>query len=330
MNLQRWILQRKPDWEKLEHLLDIINSYGLKGLKSDQLLKLGSLYRSVSADLSRARANNVGEQITDYLNHLTSRAHNYVYRLPPMKFADIKNFFYYEFPQTFRQCFAQFLIAFSFFWIGAGMAMFTVHSDPANTSHLFLPEYTIEKLQQGQVWTDNLDANPVISSMVMTNNIKVALNALAYGLLFGLGTLFIMFMNGFHIGGGIQVVIENGLGFNILSFIAAHGVIELTTIYIAGAAGLLIGWALIDPGKYKRWDAVKLRAKTATKLGIGCVFLLIIAGTIEGLISPSQDIPPLVKFAIAIFTGICLIAYLGFAGRQKVLKVEEDNIESNT
>lgn len=316
MNLQRWILQRKKDWEKLEGLLNKIEAYGLKGLKNKEILMLGSLYRSASADLSRARANDVGEQITDYLNSLTSRAHNYVYRLPPMKARDIWTFFSYELPKTFRECFPQFLIAFSVFWLGAAISMISVHIDPANTSQLFVPEHTIEKLQQGVVWTDVGDSSPVLSSFVITNNVKIALTALAYGILFGVGTLYIMFFNGFMIGGTIQVVIENGLGFNILSFIAAHGVIELTTIYIAGAAGLLLGWALINPGKYKRWDAVKLQGRKAVKLGIGTVVLLVIAGTIEGLISPSTVLPAAIKFSVSLVSVIALIAYFGFAGRR--------------
>jgi uncharacterized membrane protein SpoIIM required for sporulation len=328
MNLQRWILQRKPDWEKLENLLDTVNAKGLRGLTSQQMLTLGSLYRSVSADLSRSRANNAGEHIIDYLNSLTSRAHNIVYRLPPMKFSDILNFFTYEFPETFRKCFPQFLIAFLVFWIGAGIAMTTVHIDPTNTSHLFVPESVINKLQQGEVWTEKLEASPFISSMVMTNNIKIALSAFAYGLIFGIGTLYIMFINGFMIGGGIQVVIENGLGYKILTFIAAHGVIELTTVYIAGAAGIIMGWALISPGDYKRWDAVKIKGKEAGKLAMGCVILLIIAGTIEGLISPNNAIHPYIKFAIAIMTGLAMIIYFGFAGRKK--QKETTNLENPT
>lgn len=325
MNLQRWILQRKPDWVKLESLLDTINAYGLKGLTSKEILTLGSLYRSVSADLSRARANVVGEQITDYLNSLTARTHNYVYRLPPMRSKDIWDFVAFDFPDTFRRCFPQFVIAFLIFWIGAIIAMTSVHVDPSNASYLFLDEGSIEKLQQGIVWTDTSDASPFISSFVITNNISIALKALAYGLLFGLGTIYIMFFNGFMIGGSIQVVIEHGLGYNILSFIAAHGVIELTTVYIAGAAGLLIGWALIDPGEYKRWDAVKLRARCATKLGIGCVILLIIAGTIEGLISPNAAIHPYFKFTISIITAIALIIYFMFAGRNHNKEPEATN-----
>lgn len=322
MNLQRWILQRKPDWVTLENLLSIINAYGIKGLKSQQILKLGSLYRSASADLSRARANCAGEQITDYLNSLTSRAHNYVYSLPPMKFKDISDFFLYEFPNTFRDCFPQFIIAFSVFWIGAIIAMATVHMDPTATSHLFIPDEVIQKLQQGEVWTEKIDASPFISSMVMTNNIKIALSAFAYGIIFAVGTLYIMFTNGFFIGGGIQVVIENGLGYKILTFIAAHGVIELTTIYIAGAAGLILGWALISPGEYKRWDAVKLKARSAGKLALGCVFLLMVAGIIEGLISPNNAISPMFKFTIALVSAFALIVYFAFVGRNRTQQAE--------
>lgn len=323
MNLSRWLTQRKPDWEKLEELLNTINAYGIKGLSNHQILTLGSLYRSVSSDLSRARANNVGEQIIDYLNSLTSRTHNYVYSIPPKKLIDVWNFIAYEFPRSFRACFPQFLLAFSVFWIGALLAMITVHNDPLNTSRLFMDEMTIQRLQQGQIWTESVDVSPITSSLIMTHNINIALSAVAYGIMFGVGTLYILFYNGFHIGGTVQVVIENGLGFKILTFIASHGVIELTTIYIAGAAGLLIGWSLVNPGEHRRWDAVKLKINQISKLALGCGFLLIIAGTFEGLISPNENIPPGIKFTIAILSGICLILYFALAGRDKVNKNKE-------
>lgn len=316
MNLTRWILQRKPEWEELESLLNRVKAFGIKSLSSKEILHLGSLYRSVSADLSRARVYQVGEKIEYYLNDLTGKAHNIVYKNPPMNFSDIQKFFFYSFPCTFRQYFPQFILALLFFWIGSVIAMTAVHIDPVNVSPLFLDEAAIESLKDGKIWTDELSSSPMLSSFILVHNIKIALSAFAYGIFFGIGTLYILFFNGFSIGGTVQVVIENGLGSSILTFISAHGVIELTTIYIAGAAGFIIGWALINPGEYKRWDAVKLKAKSAGTLALGCVFLLIIAGTIEGLVSPNESISPSIKYAIALISAIFLILYFAFAGKK--------------
>lgn len=322
MNLQRWILQRKPDWDTLEDLLNRINTKGLRSLSSEELLSLGSLYKATSADLSRARVKNVGEPLKLYLNNLVSKAHNYVYRQPPMRFRAVVDFVWYEFPATFRQCFLHFVIAFSVFWIGAVLAMTTVHIDPSSTSHFFIPDQIVEDLRAGTLWTDRVQANPLESYSLMSNNISVAFKAFVYGILFGIGTIYFLFMNGFVIGGGVQVVIENGLGDKILTFISSHGVIELTSIYIAGAAGLLIGWALVNPGEHKRWDSVYLKSVMAFKLILGCALLLIIAGTIEGLISPNPNIPETVKFMISLTSGLLLILYFTFAGR-KPKKAEE-------
>lgn len=320
MNLQRWLLQRKPDWVNLENILNKIDSSGIKALKSSEILTLGSLYRCASADLSRARVNNASEQIIAYLNNLTLRAHNNIYKLSSFKLSNIWDFIVYDFPCAFRETFAEFVLAFGIFVFAAVLAMLTVHSDPSNTSDYFVPPNVIQSLRQGNFWTDDLTSNPLISSQVMINNIRIALSALSFGMILGIGSLFIMFYNGFVIGGSIQVVAENGLLIKILTFISAHGVIELTTVFIAGAAGLIMGWALVNPGEYKRWDAVKLKAKIASKLAMGCVLLLIIAGTIEGLISPNQHIPAYIKFLIALLSAILLIIYFFFVGRNRKLE----------
>jgi uncharacterized membrane protein SpoIIM required for sporulation len=97
---------------------------------------------------------------------------------------------------------------------------------------------------------------------------------------------------------------------NILSFVSAHGVIELSEMWIAGGAGLLMGVSMLFPGEYGRMDALKLSARPAFGLLGGCIPLLVVAGTIEGFISPRTDIPAQSKFAVAAATGVLLLLYL--------------------
>src|SRR5207247_10702319 len=94
-----------------------------------------------------------------------------------------------------------------------------------------------------------------------------------------------------------------------------HGVIELTCIIIAGGAGLLIGTALLMPGNLTRGDALKSRGMEAVRLIVGCIPLLVVAGIIEGFISPAP-INPAIKFGVAAVTGIALYSYLFLAGRE--------------
>jgi uncharacterized membrane protein SpoIIM required for sporulation len=138
--------------------------------------------------------------------------------------------------------------------------------------------------------------------------------AFALGALLGLGTLYVMAMNGALIAAVLALVYRAGYGHELVSFMVGHGVIELSCIFLAGGAGLLIGSAILLPGDLSRGDALKTRGLEAVRLIAGCVPLLIIAGIIEGFISPAP-INPAIKFAIGITTGLALYSYLIFAGR---------------
>jgi uncharacterized membrane protein SpoIIM required for sporulation len=107
-----------------------------------------------------------------------------------------------------------------------------------------------------------------------------------------------------------------GVGFELWSFVIGHGVIELSVIFIAGGAGLMLGWAVIHPGLLRRRDALAIAARKAVRLVIGCVPLLVRAGLIEGLISPAESIPWAAKWVLGLGSGLLLYSYLLLAGRK--------------
>lgn len=153
--------------------------------------------------------------------------------------------------------------------------------------------------------------------MIMTNNIQVTIYTFAFGAMFGVGTLFFLAYNGANFGAIIALVYNAGFGNDLLTFVAGHGVVELSCIFIAGGAGLLIGTALIMPGDLSRADALKTNGMEAVRLMLGVALLLVVAGIIEGFISPAA-IDPRIKYSIAALTGLALYAYLIFAGREEV------------
>src|SRR5437660_712233 len=114
----------------------------------------------------------------------------------------------------------------------------------------------------------------------------------------------------------IALTYRAGFGNDLISFVVGHGVIELSCIFIAGGAGLLIGTALLMPGDLSRGDALKSRGMEAVRLVVGCVPLLVVAGIIEGFISP-QPISAFIKIGIGVITGIALYSYLLLAGRDR-------------
>ena len=317
MTARQWLQEQEPKWERLEALLKR-SSHSLSALQPAELRELGLLYRGTVNDLSRVQSVPEFQHLEPYLNNLVQRCHGRVYERPAATWRDVARFFLVDFPRCFRRHWQLIGLAFLVFAIGSVIAIATVHYNP-DTETYFLPQGIINQLDRGVLWTDARQAAPSESSFLMTNNIRVAINAFAFGALFGVGTLLLLFHNGlFAFGGPLQVCMEHGMGFRLINFMVAHGVIELTTIFIAGGAGMLIGFSILFPGDLPRWEAVKQKSREALILIMGCFPLLVLAGLIEGLVSLNQQVDTPTRLAVAVMSGIFLIAYLGFSGQKAV------------
>jgi uncharacterized membrane protein SpoIIM required for sporulation len=129
--------------------------------------------------------------------------------------------------------------------------------------------------------------------------------------------MWILVLNGLVLGGILGLTSYHGIGFELGTFVIAHGVIELSVIAIAGGTGLMMGWSVLRPGLVSRRDSLIVVARKAVKVLVGCLPLLVVAGIIEGFISPAEGIPWQMKWAIGIVSGILLHGYLLVAGRNK-------------
>jgi uncharacterized membrane protein SpoIIM required for sporulation len=149
----------------------------------------------------------------------------------------------------------------------------------------------------------------------MSNNIRVAVLAFAGGVAFGIFTVYVLVFNGLVLGGVLGLAAHYGMSESLITFVIAHGVIELSIIFIAGGAGLSLAWALLSPGLYTRRDALALEARRIVPLAVIAIPVLVIAGMIEGFISPS-DTPFWFHASIGVVSGLCLYGYLIFSGRR--------------
>lgn len=317
MPTDRFINERKGAWQQLEDLLKLLDRTSLRRLHREEVRELGRIYRRTSSDLAIARAESRDPRLVSYLNSLVIRAHGRIYRAEAAEGRRrLRDFFLRDFPRTFRRTWRYTAIAFAVFAIFAIFGFVGTRRD-AEFSELAGIDYEFrDRISSGEHWWEQLNrANQVGGAFIMANNIQVMFNAFALGATLGLGTLLVMAKNGLSVGAVLALTYRAGFGGDLVAFMVGHGVIELTCIFIAGGAGLLLGHALLAPGDLSRLDALRLRGREAVQLVAGCVPLLVVAGTIEGFVSPAL-IHPAYKFTTAALTGLALYAYLLLAGRE--------------
>ncbi|HEY9853072.1 MAG TPA: stage II sporulation protein M [Leptolyngbyaceae cyanobacterium] len=311
MNIQRWIARREPNWKRLDALLKKIEEKGLRSLKGAEISELAGLYRSVSADLARARTQQVGNTLLKDLQILTSRGYNLIYQgSHRQEWQGVINFYLWGFPKIVQETSGYIAIATTIFLLGGLIAWWFTWQDPVFLS-LMIPEWLIEKVRdRNELWMGSIvGIEPLASSSITINNIKVSFAAVAGGITAGAFTVYILFNNGLHIGAVATLVGQNKLAYPFWAFVFPHGSLELPAIFFAGAAGILIGRAILFPGKYKRAEALKVYGSQAAQLVFGIVPMLVIAGTIEGFFSPSPLIPEFIKYFVGTGLFVLLIIY---------------------
>jgi len=319
MPIDRFIKERKTVWQRLEELLQLLDRMTLRRLHREEVRELGRIYRRTASDLAIARAESRDPRLVNYLNSLVIRAHGRIYRADAQGGRRIANFIGRDFPRAFRRTWRYTATAFGIFLVFGLIAFFGTRHDPDFSEFAGISPFFREVVINNRThWWERLnDANQIGSSQIFTNNIRVTFYAFALGAILGLGTLYVLAFNGAMFGAVIALTYRAGFGNDLMSFVVGHGVIELSCIFIAGGAGFLIGTALLMPGDLSRGDALKSRGLEAVRLIVGCVPLLVVAGIIEGFISPAP-ISPLIKIGIGLITGVALYSYLLLAGREPV------------
>jgi uncharacterized membrane protein SpoIIM required for sporulation len=315
--MSRFINDRKNHWQRLEDLLSILDASSLRRLSRAEVREFGELYRRAATDLAIARAETRDPKLINYLNSLVIRAHGKIYRADTNGAAVMWKFFTKDFPQTFRKNISYSALAFGIFMFFA-VASFLLCYYSADFGEYLGLEQARYAAQNDIKWWESLNAaNQIGSSEILTNNIRVTFMAFALGALLGIGTVYVLAFNGLQIGGVLGVCYKTNAAFanDLVSFMVGHGVIELSCIFIAGGAGMMIGYALVNPGDLTRAQALKKRGMEAAKIVIGCAILLVLAGIIEGFLSPS-NLPVWVKIGTGVLTGIAMYAYLFLAGRE--------------
>jgi uncharacterized membrane protein SpoIIM required for sporulation len=213
------------------------------------------------------------------------------------------------FPAIFRETFPDTLTAFVLFLVAALAGVLLSVGDPA-FSRFFLGPSMMQSIDNHKMWTDSIvTIKPLASSGIMTNNISVAFAAFAMGITAGIGTVWMMLLNGLMMGVVGVACWREGMSLSLWSFVAAHGVLELPAIFIAGGAGLGIAKGLLFPGILPRRESLVQAGARSVRLVLGTIPMLIVAGLVEAFVSPTP-LAARVKFLLAAGLATLLVLYL--------------------
>ena len=311
-----WIAVRRADWERLDALTREVDIRGLKELSPQDLRDFGLLYRRAAADLSAVRTDRTAESLAVYLNRLVSRAHNHVYSGQRTSLLSVLQFLSADFPRLFRRLFPYIAVSITLCLLGALLGSLAAIARPQFMRATLGPEM-IATIERHEMWTKSVvSAKPQESSHIMTNNITVTFMVFAGGIVAGLPTILMLFWNGMSVGIIATACAQHGMALDLWSFVAAHGVLELPAIFIAGGAGLRIASGLLFPGMLSRRNSLALAGSEASRLLAGTIPMLFVAGTLEAFLSPTSA-PMAVKFSVGalLFTALCY--WLSEGGREQ-------------
>lgn len=322
MDLTSFWHTHKATWSELEQLVEKFQKKSRKVSAAD-IDRLTLLYKKTSAHLAYVRSLHPADELTLYLNQLVSRAHNLTYKQQAASWKQFTHFFGTHVISLVQKRLPFIGLAAFLFILGGLFGYVAVWNDPLNLYDV-LPEGMAEQIDPSRLGEghDTLN-NPLISTAIMTNNIKVAILAFVSGVTFGLFPLYLLLFNGLLVGALAATFHQAGKGYAFWAYILPHGVIELTAIFIAGGAGLYMGYRMLVPGRYSRkhqfWEA----AKESGQLLLATLPLFVVAALIEGFITPSTTLSLEAKYGVAVVT--LLLLFLWYAAGARKIKQSRHN-----
>ncbi|MCA1657413.1 MAG: stage II sporulation protein M, partial [Actinobacteria bacterium] len=313
MDIDRFLVVNGPVWDRLARLTRAGRRAGrLSGSETDELV---ALYQRVSTHLSYARTSFNDPGLVLRLSQLVAGAGAVVYGSRPRTWRAVGRFFTATFPAALWRVRVFLAVSAALTFAPAvGVGVWLAHS------HAALDAAAPPALRAAYVDEESLhyytdEPSAAFATKVFTNNVAVAIFAFAAGILVCVPTAVILLQNGANLGMAAGLFAAAGKLPLLFGLLLPHGLIELTSVVIAGAAGLRLGWTVVDSGDRLRRDALAEEGRRAVVLVMGVACTLLVAGAIEGFVTGSA-LPTVVRVGIGVAVEVAFVLYAFLLGRQ--------------
>ncbi len=321
MQIERLVRERRAGWSRLERLLDEAEAAPDRELGHDRLSELLALYRQTCTDLNEARSCTANREVLERLNYLAGRGYRFIYRgaRQRMLWPALARFLRYDVPDCFHRRLGHVAVAAAALGLGFALGFLAVFAEPDNGRRLIPAEFftespsqRVERIEEGKERIETVDQALYFGVSLYTHNIQVSFLAFGLAAVSIVGGLWLLFYNGAILGAVAATYAVDGVAAFFLAWVGPHGVLEIPAIVFGGAAGLVLGGALLLPGHRTTASAVREAFPDVWRMMVTTALVLVAAGLIEGSFSQlsSKSAPTPLKITLAGALLASLLVYL--------------------
>jgi uncharacterized membrane protein SpoIIM required for sporulation len=323
MDVDVFVAAHQAEWDRLTELLR--RATRLRGPEADELV---TLYQRAATHLSIIRTTAPDPVLVGRLSSLVARARSAVTGTPSPTWREIGLFFTRRLPAAIYLSRRWWVTTAVVFLVFSAVLAVWIATTPEVQATIAAPDDVRAMTRPGGEFETYYSSRPAASfaAQVWTNNAWVAAGALVLGVLFGVPVVLILAVNAANVGVAAGLMIAAGRAEVFFGLLTPHGLLELTAVFVAAGTGLRLGWAVVDPGRVTRAEALARQGRTVVVIALGLVCVLLVSGVIEAYVTPS-GLPTAARVGIGVAAELAFLAYVFGLGRRAALTGETGDID---
>ena len=322
MDVDAFVAAHQAEWDRLDRL--VARRRRLSGEEVDELV---TAYQRTATHLSAVRTAGYDPALVARLSTKVARARSAVTGAHSPSWTSVGRFAVVSFPaMAYRVRWWWLATATGSLLVALVMGWWIARS-PAVQASLLPPDQARQLVNHEFRNYYSQYAATSFAAKVWTNNVLVAAESLIFGILLGVPTLLVLFENAANIGAVGGLMFAHGRGVEFFALILPHGMLELSAVFLAAAAGLRLGWRIIDPGPLPRSQALAVAGRETITLALGAIVVLLVSGVIEAFVTPSP-LPTWARIGIGVCAEAAFLAYVIVLGRRAAAAGLSPDIEA--